>query len=53
MTEKWQNYIGKDGLNGVLLTDMSKVFDYLLHDLLIAKLAASVFDYVDTKLFFK
>ena len=38
MTEKWWKYLDKDGVNGALSTD------YLLHDLLIAKLAAYGFD---------
>ena len=45
MTKKWRKYLDKDGINGALLTDLSKVFDCLLHDLLIAKLAAYGFDY--------
>ena len=45
MTEKWRKYLDKDGVNGALLTDLSKAFDCLLEDLLIAKLAAYGFDY--------
>ena len=41
MAEKWCQCLEKGGgINGALLTNLSKTFDCLLHDLLIAKLAA-------------
>ena len=39
-----------DGTLGVLLTDLSKALDYLLHNLLIAKLDAYGFDKSSLKL---
>ena len=38
-------YLDKDGVSVALLLDLSKGFDCLLYDLLIAKLAAYRFDY--------
>ena len=38
--EKWKKCIDNKGSAGALMTDMSKAFDTLSHDLLIAKLSA-------------
>ena len=44
MIAKWKETFNKGGLGGALLTDQSKAFDCIKHNLLIAKLAVYGFD---------
>ena len=50
MLEKWKMYLDEKRSAGNLLTDLSKAFDYLIHDLLLAKVNAYGFDYKSIKL---
>ena len=50
MLEQWRASLDNKCCSGLLLTDLSKAFDCLSHDLLIAKIAAYGFDYNSTKL---
>ena len=52
MIEKWRKCLDRHGKAGVILTDLSKAFDCLVHDLLIAKLRAYGFDYLSLKLIY-
>ena len=40
MLDKWKKSVDNKGCSGILLTDLSKAFDCLCHDLLIATLEA-------------
>ena len=50
MIEKWKESLDNGGAFGALMTDLSKVFDCLHHELLIAKLDAYDFDLKSVKL---
>ena len=50
MIEKWKESLDNGGAFGALMTDLSKVFDCLHHELLIAKLDAYDFDIKSVKL---
>ena len=50
MIEKWKRVLDNGGICGALLTDLSKAFDCLPHDLLLAKLHAYRLDSKSLKL---
>ena len=47
MIEKWEKIVDNGGVFGELLTELSKVFHCISHDLIIAKLEAYGF-HIDT-----
>ena len=52
LVDKWRKGLDCSNKCGVLLTDLSKAFDCLVHDLLIAKLHAYGFDTLALKLIY-
>ena len=50
MIDKWKESVDSGGAFGALMTDLSKAFDCLHHELLIAKLDAYGFDIKSVKL---
>ena len=52
LIEKWKKSVDNGGAFGALMTDLSKVFDCLSHELLIAKLEAYGFDEKSLKLIY-
>ena len=52
MIEKWRNSMDQGKFFGALLTDLSKAFDCLPHDLLEAKSSANGFDNNSTRFLF-
>ena len=50
LIERWKNSLHQNGYGGAILMDLSKAFDTINHDLLIAKLGAYGFDTASLKL---
>ena len=52
MLEKWKSALDNNNHTGALLADLSKAFDCINHDLMIAKLEANGFEYKALKLIY-
>ena len=52
MIEKWKKSVGNKGTFGALLTDLSKAFDSIPRELIIANLSAYGFDFKALKLIY-
>ena len=52
LTEKWKKALDNEGFGGAVLMDLSKAFDTINHDFLIAKRRAYGFDKSNLKLLF-
>ena len=50
MFEKWKKVQDNGGSRGAILVDLSKAFDCIIHDLLLAKPSAYGFNYNSLKL---
>ena len=50
LIERWKNTLDQNGYCGAILMDLSKAFETINHDLLIAELGAFGFDTVSLKL---
>ena len=50
LIKRWENTLDQSGYGGAILMDLSKAFDTINHDLLIAKLGAYGFDTASLKL---
>ena len=44
MIEKWKKHLDNNGISGAILMDLSKAFDTLNHELLVAKFKAYGFE---------
>ena len=50
LIQSWQEQLDRSGYVATILMDLSKAYDCISHDLIIAKLAAYGFDYISLKL---